>query len=236
MKDEEIDDVLNKAAQAPDDLDPQVLGSITASIRTSLQPVRALPPGWILTAGLVVVCAAISLAGAMRLGFFGFQKMDLLERWIVFPVLAVLTWLAATTFVDQMIPASRQRFRPAAFSGFVVIALLAMFAMLFRDHQIDHFVSAGVACLATGVLHAIPAGLLGWLLLHRGFAVNSTTAGWVAGTLAGLAGIGMLELHCPNFEAAHILVWHIAVVPVSGALGGLTGWAIRLPWLAGNKH
>jgi hypothetical protein len=48
-----------------------------------------------------------------------------------------------------------------------------------------------------------------------------------AGTLAGLAGVGMLELHCPNFQATHILVWHTAVVPVSAALGALLGWTIR---------
>jgi hypothetical protein len=39
-----------------------------------------------------------------------------------------------------------------------------------------------------------------------------------------LAGVGVLELHCPNFEAAHILVWHTAVVPVSGAAGAIVGW------------
>jgi hypothetical protein len=37
----------------------------------------------------------------------------------------------------------------------------------------------------------------------------------------------MLELHCPNFEAAHLLVWHMAVVPLSAALGAFAGWLIR---------
>jgi len=57
--------------------------------------------------------------------------------------------------------------------------------------------------------------------------VNSVSAGLMAGTLAGLAGVGLLELHCPNFQATHILVWHTMVVPVSGALGGLVGLAQR---------
>jgi hypothetical protein len=39
----------------------------------------------------------------------------------------------------------------------------------------------------------------------------------------------MLELHCPNFQAAHILVWHTGVVPVSAALGALLGWELRFP-------
>jgi hypothetical protein len=37
----------------------------------------------------------------------------------------------------------------------------------------------------------------------------------------------MLELHCPNLQAAHILVWHTAVVPVSAALGTLLGCELR---------
>ena len=64
-------------------------------------------------------------------------------------------------------------------------------------------------------------------MLRRGFAVNPPSAGLVAGTLGGLAGVGMLELHCPNFQAAHILAWHTAVVPVSAALGALLGWRLR---------
>ena len=37
----------------------------------------------------------------------------------------------------------------------------------------------------------------------------------------------VLELHCVNFEALHVLVWHTAVVPVSAAAGALVGWALR---------
>jgi hypothetical protein len=33
----------------------------------------------------------------------------------------------------------------------------------------------------------------------------------------------MLELHCPNFQALHILIWHVAVVPMSAAAGALLG-------------
>jgi len=36
----------------------------------------------------------------------------------------------------------------------------------------------------------------------------------------------VLELHCANFEAAHLLVWHTAVVPVSGAAGAVLAWAV----------
>jgi hypothetical protein len=95
---------------------------------------------------------------------------------------------------------------------------------MFRDYHTHNFVHEGIACLSAGLLHAIPAALASWVLLRRGFAVNPVAAGLVAGTLAGLAGVTMLELHCPNFEALHVMLWHTAVVPASGAAGALLGW------------
>jgi hypothetical protein len=74
-------------------------------------------------------------------------------------------------------------------------------------------------CLIAGLSVAIPAGLLTWLVLRRGYAVDRAAAGLAAGTLAGLAGVATLELHCPNFELYHILLWHTAVVPLSAAAG-----------------
>jgi hypothetical protein len=227
MKDEEIDDFLTRAARAPYDLKPETLQRVADSIKPSLRSVRSLPPTWVMAGGLVLVCAAVSLVGAARAGFFGFAKMDLLERLLVFPALVILVWLAATEFVHAMIPGSLRRISPGALLGFASVALLAVFAFLFRDYQTDHFFSIGIVCLLAGFLHAIPAALLGWLLIRRGFAVNSILAGLVAGVLGGLAGVGMLELHCPNFQAAHVLVWHTAVVPLSAAAGALVGWTLR---------
>jgi hypothetical protein len=103
---------------------------------------------------------------------------------------------------------------------------LGVFALVFSDYQTDHFIVAGLACLLTGLLIAIPAALLGWALLRRGYAVNPTAAGLAGGTLAGLCGLVMLELHCANFQALHVLVWHTAVVPVSAAAGALVGSVI----------
>ena len=222
-----MDQVLNQAAQAPHDVDPALLDRIAGSIGSSLGPVRPLPPTWALTGALILVCAAVALAGAARSGFYGIQKLGVFERALIFPTLGILIWLAATTFVSQMIPGSRRRVTPGALLGAGTLALLAVFAVLFRDYRTDHFVSQGIACLAAGLLHAIPAGFASWLLLRRGFAVNAITAGLVAGTLAGLAGITMLELHCPNLQTLHVMLWHTAVIPVSGAAGALLAWLFR---------
>jgi hypothetical protein len=154
--------------------------------------------------------------------------MDLLERWLVFPALVLLACVAGSEFVHAMIPGSLRRISPGALLGFGSSALLAVFAFLFRDYQTDHFLSIGIVCLLTGFVHAIPAAFLAWLLFRRGYAVNSVSAGLIAGVLGGIAGVGVLELHCPTFQAAHILVWHTAVVPLSGAAGAFVAWTLRL--------
>jgi hypothetical protein len=228
IKEKEIDDLLKEAAPNQQNPDPLLLERIGDSIKPSLRPVRPSPPVWQMAVGVVLFCAAVSVAGAARAGFFGVAKMNLVERWLVFPALGVLACLAAVSFVHQMMPASLIRVSPRALLALTSIGLLALFAPLFRDYHTEHFFSAGIVCLLTGLLHAIPAGLLSWLILRRGFAVDPISAGLAAGTLAGLAGVGLLELHCPNFQATHILVWHCAVVPVSAVLGALLGRELRL--------
>jgi hypothetical protein len=227
VTDREIDEALKKAAQTPHAVEPALIGHIADSIKSSLRRVRPLPPTRILTSGLALICVAVALAGAARAGFYGIEKMSLLQRALIFPVLVVLVWVAGTESVNAMIPGSRRRLSPAALLGMSIVVLVGVFALLFHDYRTEHFVSAGVVCLLTGFLHAVPAALLCWLVLRRGFAVNSVSAGLVAGTLAGLAGVGVLELHCANFQATHVLVWHTAVVPLSGTAAALVASALR---------
>jgi hypothetical protein len=227
VKDEDIDDVLKGTAGEPHVLKAEMLERISDSIKASLRPVRPLPPAWLLATGLLLICAAVALAGAAHAGFYGIEKMDLAKRVLIFPALVVFVWIVSIGFVHEMVPGSRRRVAPGALLAIVTGLLVGTFALLFRDHQTSDFFSAGIACLLTGLLFAVPTGLLAWLLLRRGFAVNPVSAGLVAGTLAGLAGLAMLELHCQNFEATHVLVWHIAVLPVSAAAGACVAWALR---------
>ncbi|MGA2889203.1 MAG: NrsF family protein [Terracidiphilus sp.] len=228
MKDEEIDDVLKGIARGPHVLNAETLQRVSDSIKTSLRPVRPLPPTWVLAGGLVLVCAAVALAGATRAGFYGIEKMDILERALIFSTLVVFAWVVGIGFVHEMVPGSRRRIAPGALMVIVSALMVGIFAFLFRDYQTSNFFSEGIACLLAGLLFAVPTALLAWLLLRRGFAVSPVSAGLVAGTLAGLAGLGMLELHCPNFQAAHVLVWHIAVIPLSAAAGAFVALALRL--------
>ena len=228
MKDEEIDEVLQRASRGRHETPPALLKRIADSIHPSLRPVRPLPPTAVLTAGLVLSCAAIALIGAARTGFSGIETLSRGERVLIFSILGILVWMTGKELVAEFTPGSRHRFSPHALLTFSTVIVLGLFALLFRNYHSDHFISAGIACLLAGLFVAMPAALLSWVLLRRGFAVNPVGAGLAAGALAGMSGVMMLELQCANFQALHVLVWHTAVVPVSAAAGGLVGWVLRM--------
>ena len=227
MTDRNMDEALEKAAQTPHEVDPALLTAVADSIKSSMRPVRPLPPAWMLSGGVILISAAIAIAGAARAGFYGVEKLDLFQRALIFSALAIFICAAAQEFISQMIPGSRHRLAPRALMLTITVALLGVFALLFRDYRATNFLSAGIVCLLTGLLHAIPTGLVSWWLLRRGFAVNSIAAGLAGGTLGGLAGVTMLELHCDNFQAFHVILWHTAVVPLSAVVGALLAWALR---------
>jgi hypothetical protein len=231
VKDNEIDNLLQAAGAShePDSgLNSDVLNHITATVQQSLKPVRPLPARWVFVAGLLLIGFAIAIAGAARAGFFGIEQMSPWQRLLIFPALGILAVIAAGEFASAMIPGRLRRISSGALLAVAIVAMLAVFALSFRDYQTTNFVSAGVACLLRGLLHAVPVALLSGLLLRRGFAVKPVSAGLAAGALAGLAGLGVLELNCTNFQAAHVLIWHTAVVLVSAAAGALIGWALHL--------
>ena len=69
MRDSELDRILSTAARRPIEVSPAVLERIARSLRTSIQPVRPLPPTWVLTARLLALNSLISVAGAALPGF-----------------------------------------------------------------------------------------------------------------------------------------------------------------------
>jgi hypothetical protein len=227
VKDEEIDKVLQRGLKVPQELEPAMLKRITDSIHPSLRAVRVLPPPWALTAALVFICASVALVAASRTGFDGIRSLALWQSGLIFLALAILGWALSRGLVAELTPGSRHFFSPYVLFICAGVALLVVFAIVFRDYHNDHFVSAGMGCLLAGLETAIPAALLSWLVLRRGFAVRPVAAALLAGSLAGLSGLAMLELQCANFQALHVLVWHTAVVAVCAAVGALAGWSVR---------
>ncbi len=223
MKDPEIDHILNQPAPA---VDPALLARITASLGASLAPVRPLPAPWKLIALLILIWSATASAASVLLGAYGIAHLSLPQTAAIFPLLTALAILSASLSVAQIIPGSRQLLSPRLLLATACAALLVLFPLLFQDYTITNFLRSGNRCLTAGISVAFPAGLLAWLVLRRGYAVNRAAAGLAAGTLAGLTGVTMLELHCPNLEVFHVLLWHTAVIPVSA----LASAAVAAAW------
>jgi hypothetical protein len=214
-----LDTILQPSAETPHPLDRALLDRIAKSLGPNLLPVRPIAPPWLLASGLVLIAVAVATAWAGGLGFFGIRNLSGIQRAFIYSLLALLTWLAAASCVGEMIPGSRRLVSPRFLLGASSLTLLAVFALLFRDYQTIDFLRQGIACLTAGLLTAVPTALAIWFVMRRGFAVNPVNAGMVSGTLAGLAGVTMLELHCPNFEVFHVVLWHTAVILVSAAAG-----------------
>lgn len=189
----------------------------------SFGPVRPIAPAWVLASGLLLATAAMASFFAFILGFSGVQKMSAADIGIVFPVLALFTIFAAALSVATMTPGGLPRIaaNPMRMLLIVLAGWLLLTGFVFRDYTMGSFFAEGLPCLRAGFAVAIPSGLVSWFILRRGFAVNPSAAGLAAGTLAGLAGLAMLELHCPIHLAPHIMLWHTAVVPVSALAGAL---------------
>jgi hypothetical protein len=223
LNDREIDELLSgaKPPQAPS---AETLGRIADSIARSMLPVRPLPSRRILAGAVALICTVVAITGAAGLGLSGIQRMSGLDRTLVFSVLGIAILAAAGELASAAIPGSRRRFSSGGLPGAVGLCLAFVLGVCFRDYHTTHFVHAGLVCLAIGLLHSIVTGLLSWLVLRRGFAIDPVSTGLAAGILAGLAGVSILELHCANFEAAHVLVWHLGVLLVSAGLGALCGW------------
>jgi hypothetical protein len=224
MKPEDLDQILAQAAQR--DLPPEESRAAIERARNlllkDLHPVRQLAPLWVFTLALVALFVVVGLGTASALGLHGLQALDPAQRAFIFTTLLAAAWLAALGSAREMRPAAGIRLGPLA----LILASAAfplLFSLIFHGYSTLNFVHEGIPCLLAGTEIAIPTGLVIALLLRRGFVMNWAATGVAAGALAGLTGLAMLELHCPNLKAIHVMVWHVAVVVVSGILGWVIG-------------
>jgi hypothetical protein len=225
MNDGDIDDVLKEAGKSAS-VDPALLKAIANTIGADLQAVRPLPASWVLVVALMAGSAAVALAGGAVLGLHGIEALGALRIALIFPLLLILIWLCAAGSVAEMIPGNWRVARPATLLTCACLVLTAVFGVVFTDYGTAGFVSQGVVCLRAGLLHAIPTGAISWWVVRRGLALRPVAAGLAIGGLSGLAGLTMLELHCANFEAPHVMVWHTAVLALGGVAGGLLASAL----------
>jgi hypothetical protein len=113
------------------------------------------------------------------------------------------------------------------------VTLAVVAGIVFEFGDATRFWARGWACLGMGVPFALLAVGPFWVVLRRGAILSPRAAGSAAGLLAGLAGTSVLEIHCPNLDLSHILVWHVGL-SVLGSLCGL-GAGVVAEFLASSS-
>ena len=213
----ELDDLIGipaLTAQELPALPSDRLKQIEAALVADLRPVRPLAPDSVYLAGFAGIFLAVCIAGCYIVGRYGWHALSELQRIAVFVPLVASTVLLAFSLVRQMRPAAKYARSSALVSGALFILLLPIMALLFQPAQESAFVRHGLVCFRTGMVFAIPAAFFFALLLLRGAALSPTLTGATAGGLAGLVGLAVLEIHCPDLNVYHIVVWHLSVVVV----------------------
>jgi len=198
---------------------------IQTNIVAGLKPVRPLPPSSIYLFACAVILFSVAAAGTLLLGTNGWHTLTMAQRIAVFMTLAASAVLLAVSIVRQLVPGSKHAIAPAALPLEIFAALILMMAASFRWRQESAFIAGGVICMKNGLTYAIPAAFLLWLTLHRGAILLPKLMGAATGGLAGLVGLSVLEVNCPNLNVFHVLVWHGGVVLISSLGGALIGAA-----------
>lgn len=188
------------------------------AILADLHPVRPLAAAWVFMLYFVAIFLVFATLSASVLGFHGIAALSAAQLALILSALLGSAWLAATACLREMIPAAGPRLGTIALA-LSVAGFPVLFAWLFHDYSSRDLVKEGIPCLVAGLCVAIPTEVAIAWILHRGFVLRWSSAGLAAGVLSGLAGLAMLELHCANLKAIHVIIWHVAVVLVSGLLG-----------------
>ena len=203
-------------------VDAALSAKIRGAIARETKPVRPLPGTLTMGAIFFLLCWVIAIGGGLAAGPEGFRLLTQVEWVSIFGILAAVTAGAAMLAARGMRPAAGRLYGgwPAALS---LLAAEMVFLAMFQDYDAGHFIQAGLVCLAIGSAFAVPVTCVTWLVMRRGFVVQPVNAALLAGLLGGLAGLSMLEVHCPLLTMPHVGFWHVAVVVVSLAFGACLG-------------
>lgn len=210
-----------------------VTNRITGLMKQDLEPVTPVPAsrtfGLLLIGGTVALCVAVT----GMLGGHALAAMSLRQLAGSAAILGGGVALLALFIGRQIIPASRQPAAPWLVGAIVFAGLVCGIAVLFPWSGTSDLSSAGLRCSMRGLMIAIFSGGLACWTIRRGVALQADLLGAMIGSLAGLAGVAVLQFNCPILEAPHILVWHVGIVIVAATVGLLLGrlWsALQVGW------
>jgi len=220
---------------AVESLPPVTLQQIAEGIATNLRPVSPVAPAGYFFAAFSGVFVSIVAFFVYRMGALAIAVMTPLETVAILTALAVSTGLLAYSLVHQMIPGSHYRISPRLLPVGIAVSLTIMIAVLFQFQHEQNFWGHAWPCIRAGIPIGVLAAVPFWLILRRGAILFPAMTGATTGLLAGLVGTSVLEIHCPNLDAWHILVSHLGVAMLCALAGLIIGMAVEVKGYAVNS-
>ena len=219
------------AQSAGCELRPELTQAIAERIGRNLSAVRPLRPFGYYAAGFALIFLAPIVAALGMLSTNGIARMSPAAIVLAFGALAICAALLAVSLAADMSPGSRRPAPSVVLTGGILLSLAAIFCVLLPYRTETSFWVQSGLCLQLGVVFAVPTAALAWGLLRRGAVLSLAMSGAAAGLLGGLAGLAVLEIHCPDQNVAHVLVahWGAALVCTAAAwlAGALMGTRVR---------
>lgn len=203
-------------------LRPEQANAIASRLTRDLKPVRPLPPPGVLTTAFALVFSALALLGGLSLGDRALLRMDWLTALFTFASLSGAGCLVAFALSGEMAP-GRRLAPPWVLASGILLGLAVVFAALFPYHEEPAFWMHAWRCLRIGIAAGLLAAVPVWLILRRGAMLDPRASGALAGLLGGLTGTAMLEIHCSNFNAFHIIVGHWGAAALGAGIGWIAG-------------
>ena len=191
--------------------------SVPASLFTpeEIAPVRPMPSrGWFVAIAFSLPILAGAMVAMMN-DVAGWRQMPV-ESEVLFSILSIAGLAAlAVGFYRQFKPGAREPVDGRAALTVLVAGFVAFAAVEFGWHPSGPVVYGALGCLRLGMLGALGSSVLLLLWARKGYAVNPGSASFWTGTLASMAGLIALGLHCPNLELSHQLLAHGSMIVLS---------------------
>jgi len=203
------------------------LKEIQSVLVRNLKPVRPLLSSYLFVLAFGFFFLAVVTVGCLLLGVSGWSALSTGQKIAVYSASAVGGILLALSLIRQMVPGSKHELSPVQLQIAVLALLVFVMVLLFQPRQELSFVSSGLTCLRIGLSYSIPAALLSWLILRRGALLSPRLTGTTLGMFAGLIGVTVLEVYCPNLNLYHILIWHLGVIALITLAGLILGAAVQ---------
>lgn len=220
---------------AVDPPSPEMLRHIVEGLAPTLRPVQAMAPAIHFFAAFLGIFLSIVALGVYRLRALGFGVMTPLETSAILSALTISAVLLAYSLVHQMVPGSRHRLSPELLPAAIAIALTVAIVVLFPFKHEHNFWRNAWSCARVGTPIGFLAAIPFWLILRRGLILSPAISGAATGLFGGLVGMTVLEIHCPNLDAWHILVAHLGVAIACALVGLVVGWLAEIRAIRPNR-